>query len=292
MNSIQPKATLTAAAPGGGKAIQVGLALIAVSALALNIYLVSRVSHVEREGESRRAGLESELQSLYERLAAQQGAHDQKLAALRAAVEQSSRTSYSQAYNEAQRRAAGVSKELTAKQREQQEMFLTEISAVREAASAGVNGLKKVEGDVEGVASQVDQTRRELAQAEDLLLSTQDQLAGVHGRVELHAEDLARLRGSLERSVTHFTLDQSKDRTRVDDIQVRLKVADSRKNRYTVEILADDQIIVKKNSNANEPIEFYVTGADRPYELVVTDIQKGRVSGYLSKPKLTALARR
>lgn len=294
MNTIQPQNTETSAAvarkPGTG--VKIGLALVAVSALAFNIYLVSKVNRVADRAESQRAGLETELQTLHERLATQQSAYQKNIAELRETLEQNSRSSYSQARNEAQKRASSVAKEVAAKQREQQDMFLNEIGGVRDATSTNSKNLQKVEGEVAGVASKVDETRRDLAETEDVLLSTQDQLAGVNTRVETHASDIQRLRDRTERTLTQFTIDQSKERTKVDDIQVRLKDADVRKNRYTVEILADDQVIVQKDRYLNEPVEFYVTGADRPYEIVVTSIQKGQVRGYLSKPKFAALARR
>lgn len=294
MNTIQPHPAenVTPAGRNSGAGVKIGLALVAVAAVSFNIYLVSKVHHVEEQAESQRAGLETDLQTLEERLATQRMQHEKSLAELRAGIERAERSSYSQARNEATRRAANVAKEVADKQREQQDMFLNEIGGVRDAASANSKGLDAVKGEMAGVAGKVDETRRDLAETEDVLLSTRDQLAGVNSRVEGHASDIQALRTRTERMQTRFTLNESKERTKVDDIQVRLKNADVRKNRYTVEILADDQVIVQKDRYLNEPVEFYVTGADRPYEIVVTDIQKGRVSGYLSKPKFAALAQR
>ncbi len=294
MNTIQPHPAenVTPAGRNSGAGVKIGLALVAVAAVSFNIYLVSKVHHVEEQAESQRAGLETDLQTLEERLATQRMQHEKSLAELRAGIERAERSSYSQARNEATRRAANVAKEVADKQREQQDMFLSEIGGVRSATSANAKNLDAVKGEVAGVASKVDETRQDLAETEDVLLSTQDQLAGVNSRVESHSSDIQTLRDRTERMLTNFTLDQSKERTKVADIQVRLKDADVRKNRYTVEILADDQVIVQKDRYLNEPVEFYVTGADRPYEIVVTSIQKGQVRGYLSKPKFAALARR
>jgi|GEM_PF-5032784 len=293
MNSIQSHSTENrGTAAKSGAALKLGLVFVAVAAVAFNIYLVSKVNYVEAQAATQRSGFETELQSLQERLATQQLRHDKNLAELRAGLDRAERSSYSQARNEAQRRAANVAKEVANKQREQQDMFLHEIGGVREATSANSKGLDAVKGEVAGVVGKIDETRRGLAETEGALLSTRDQLAGVNMRVENHATDIQVLRDRTERMQTKFTLDESKERTKVDDIQVRLKNADFRKNRYTVEILADDQVIVQKDRYLNEPVEFYVTGADRPYEIVVTDIRKGQVSGYLSKPKFAALAAR
>ena len=83
---------------------------------------------------------------------------------------------------------------------------------------------------------------------------------------------------------------KSKTRARVKDVQLRLKNADNAKNRYTIEVLADDEVVLFKDQRLREPVEFYVTGANRPYEIVVTRIEKDKVTGYLSKPKAVELA--
>ena len=52
-------------------------------------------------------------------------------------------------------------------------------------------------------------------------------------------------------------------------------------------VLADDKSIEKKDKTAGEPVQFYVKGTGRyaPYEIVVFDVGKNQVTGYLSTPK-------
>jgi hypothetical protein len=52
-------------------------------------------------------------------------------------------------------------------------------------------------------------------------------------------------------------------------------------------VLADDKSIEKKDKTAGEPVQFYVKGTAHyaPYELVVFDVGKNQVTGYLSTPK-------
>jgi len=50
-------------------------------------------------------------------------------------------------------------------------------------------------------------------------------------------------------------------------------------------VSSDDKLIEKKDKNLDEPVQFY-TGKDPVlYELVVNNIGKNTVSGYLSTPK-------
>jgi hypothetical protein len=68
-----------------------------------------------------------------------------------------------------------------------------------------------------------------------------------------------------------------------------LNKADQKKSRYTVTVLADDRSIEKKDKTAGEPVQFYMRGATRmaPYEIVVFDVGKNQIKGYLSTPKDT-----
>ncbi len=71
------------------------------------------------------------------------------------------------------------------------------------------------------------------------------------------------------------------------DIQVALRKTDLKRNRYTVDVLADDKRVEKKDKDANEPVQFYAAGARQPYELVINQVKKDQVVGYLATPKVT-----
>lgn len=48
---------------------------------------------------------------------------------------------------------------------------------------------------------------------------------------------------------------------------------------------ADDKKIEKKNRNLNEPVQFYTGKDNYLYELVVNEIGKNEVKGYLATPR-------
>ena len=80
---------------------------------------------------------------------------------------------------------------------------------------------------------------------------------------------------------------KSAEPRRVGDISLIVKKVDTKRNRYTVEVLAADQRIEKKDKSLNEPVQFYITGAaSQPYELVVNEVKKDRIIGYLASPKI------
>ena len=51
-------------------------------------------------------------------------------------------------------------------------------------------------------------------------------------------------------------------------------------------MIADDKKVEKKDRTLNEPIQFYTMSARQPYELVVNNVQKDRIVGYLATPKV------
>ena len=66
---------------------------------------------------------------------------------------------------------------------------------------------------------------------------------------------------------------------------MQLKKANPKKGKYTLNVIADDRAIEKKDRTVFEPLQFY-TGRDRQlYEVVVFTVDKSKVSGYLSAPR-------
>ena len=70
-------------------------------------------------------------------------------------------------------------------------------------------------------------------------------------------------------------------------MQILLNKTDPKKSTYTLTVMADDRAIPKKDRTAGEPVQFYVKGSARlaPYEIVVFEVGKSQITGYLATPK-------
>jgi hypothetical protein len=77
---------------------------------------------------------------------------------------------------------------------------------------------------------------------------------------------------------------------RVGDIRLELRDTDTKKQKYNVIIQVDDNKLEKKDKLANEPIAFLVGRDKLRYEIVVNNVGKDTISGYLSTPKDKALS--
>jgi len=71
---------------------------------------------------------------------------------------------------------------------------------------------------------------------------------------------------------------------------VELRDTNTKKNQYTINVLADDKSFEKKNRSVNEPIFFYTGGSRAALELVINKVTKTAATGYLSIPKSAGAA--
>ena len=105
------------------------------------------------------------------------------------------------------------------------------------------------------------------------------------GLIARNKEEVEELKRRGERNIFDFDIKKSNNAQKVGPILIRLKKVDSKKSRYTMDVIADDKTIEKKDKNALEPVQFYTRSTHQLYEIVVFDTSKDKISGYLSTPK-------
>jgi hypothetical protein len=98
-------------------------------------------------------------------------------------------------------------------------------------------------------------------------------------------DEIDQLRRMGQRDYFEFTVTRKGGNQKVGTIQVELRDTNTKKNQYTINVLADDKNFEKKNRSVNEPIFFYTGGTRAALELVVNKVSKTTASGYLSVPK-------
>jgi hypothetical protein len=146
-----------------------------------------------------------------------------------------------------------------------------------------LNGIK---GDVGTVKTDAATTRTELSATNADLKRVTGDMGVMSGLIATNSTELGDLRKLGERDYFEFTLPKTGGPQRVGDIQLALKKADVKRNKFTLDVMADDRRVEKKDKSINEPVQFYTSGARAPYEVVVNEIRQDQVIGYLSVPKL------
>jgi len=142
------------------------------------------------------------------------------------------------------------------------------------------------------VATEISGTKSDLAATKSDLEATKGRMQTAIGDLNVQSGLIARNHDEVEelkrlgqRDIFEFTLGKTKGPQRVGPIQILLRKVDQKKYRYTMNVVADDKSIEKKDKTVGEPVQFYVRGARAPYEIVVFEVTKDQAKGYLSTPK-------
>jgi hypothetical protein len=143
------------------------------------------------------------------------------------------------------------------------------------ATKANAGDVDKLNGDVTGVKSDLDAQKNNLQMARSEMGTL----------IARNHDEIDQLRRMGQRDYFEFTVTRKGGNQKVGTIQVELKDTNTKKNQYTINVLADDKSFEKKNRSVNEPIFFYTGGTRAALELVVNKVSKTTASGYLSVPK-------
>jgi hypothetical protein len=149
-----------------------------------------------------------------------------------------------------------------------------------------------VSGEVAGVKTELGGAKSDIATTRSDLEATKTKLERVMGDLNVQSGLIAHTRDDLEtlkhrgdRNIYEFSLKKGARPTPVSTVSLQLKKVDHKKGKYTLNVMADDRTIEKKDRTLYEPLQFY-TGRDRYlYEVVVMTADKNKISGYLSTPK-------
>jgi hypothetical protein len=141
--------------------------------------------------------------------------------------------------------------------------------------------------DLTGAKKDIEATRGDLEATKSKLERTNGDMGVMSGLIARSHDDLEELKRRGDRNYYEFTVQKAKTPQRVGPVQMTLNKADQKKSKYTMTVLVDDKSIEKKDKTSGEPVQFYVKGAARqaPYEIVVFDVGKNQISGYLATPK-------
>jgi len=254
--------------------LRYALLVIAAAYVVVSLYLISdtrsRLSSLAASHDAailkldqRQATTESDLKSSTEALARRIGMTDSQL-----------QKAYAGTESQLRQNQQAVEKRLQEQQRNQTE------------AIGHVNGeVADVRTQLGGAQKEIAATRTDLESTKVKLDRAIGDLTGQSSLIARTREDLEELRHRGDRNYYEFTLVKGAHPTQISTVGLQLKKADPKKNKFTLNVAADDRVIEKKDRGAAEPLQFY-TGRDRVlYELVIFTIEKNKVTGYLSTPK-------
>jgi chromosome segregation ATPase len=162
-----------------------------------------------------------------------------------------------------------------------------EQQAAEKQIGAVSSDVASVKTDVGGVKTDVATTRSDLENTKSQLQRVVGDAGVMSGLIATNHDELEQLKHKGDRNYIEFSLQKGAKPTLLSTITIQLKKVDEKHGRYTLNVSSDDRNIEKKDKNLDEPVQFYTGKNPVLFELVVNDIEKNKVSGYLSTPKNT-----
>jgi small-conductance mechanosensitive channel len=253
----------------------VGLAVAilgGVSVLGLGVGL-SALNHVNSIQQATEASVKQSTDALSQRLAKEDEINQQLQSDLRVVTDKLNLTQTQLVAARKQNKATtvAVDKKLSG---------LESSVNTQLATKANTDDVNKLNGDVTGVKSDLDATKNSIQMARSEMGTL----------IARNHDEIDQLRRMGQRDYFEFTVTRKSGAAKVGSIQVELKDTNTKKNQYTINVLADDKSFEKKNRSVNEPIFFYTGGSHAALELVVNKVSKNTASGYLSVPKAAGTA--
>ncbi len=277
-----------------------GLAL-----LCSNLYIVGQFANVNKQLETVKADLDStkiELKDLKSAAATSTKAAGRSLSAIREEL-QAARKQADSAVGEvksgATHRAEELSTELArrivseqTRNERQQAQLKRDLSQVEEAAHKANSKLGEVSTEVVAVRTEVADNRNRLERTVADLRRVKGDMGVQSGQIATNQKELQVLKAIGEKSYYEFDI-KSKESSVIAGVNVLLKKTDPKKFRFTLDVLVNDKKVEKKDRIINEPVQFMVTKIRQPYslevnelyEIVVNEVTKDRIKGYIATPK-------
>jgi hypothetical protein len=276
---------------GAGTDFKVPILIGAVVALlGANIYLYTQLDKLRTDHSDFKKSMQNEVASLKESSTVSTQTARRSLTSLKDELETARRQASmaaGQAKIEAQKHAEELARRVALEQAKQTQQVKTELTeAVSNAEKNAASKVAEVSSEVGAVKTEVASNKNELEKTIADLKRVRGDLDGTSSLVATNGKELDALRKLGERAYFEFNITKSKEPRRIGDIALVLKKADQKKNRFTIEVIADDKKVEKKDKNLNEPVQFYVSKARQPYEIVVNEVKKDQIIGYLSTPKV------
>jgi chromosome segregation ATPase len=221
-----------------------------------------------------------------------------EMAATRKQTEQT-KQSVDRARVNVRRQAEALVSKVAVNQEAQRKQLAAELDSIKSTADQASVRLTDIGSEVGVVKTEVGEVKTQVASTRTELDKTIAEMRRVNGDmgvmsglVATNSKEIEALRALGERDYYEFSLSKTQARRVLAGVNLVYKKADPKRNRYTLEVVADDKRVEKKDRTINEPVQFYVSSkARQPYELVINEVKKDTIVGYLSAPK-TQVAQR
>jgi hypothetical protein len=142
--------------------------------------------------------------------------------------------------------------------------------------------LRKLQSQIDEQGKEIEQTRNDIQSTQGDLANTRTELTGSIARTH---DELVLLEKKGERNYYEFDILKSKEFQRQGPFGIRLRKANVKHQYADLELMVDDRNLTQKHVNLYQPVMFYTPDAPQAVEVVINEVTKDHIHGYVSAPK-------
>jgi len=266
-------------APKWVAGVAIVAALVAIIGLGMawwsSTYAQDTRSNVSNDIQTMKQGYSKDLDALQQRLTAAEQSNTQLQDDLTTVTKRLriTQSDLKKAREEAQQIRDDSAQKLAAMNSDVQQQLSTKAST---------SDVQAVSGTVTVVRTDLDATRTDLETTKENLNMAKSELGTLIAKNHDEVEELRHLG---ERDYVEFTIQGKNKDQKVGNVVVELRGTNPGKNQFNVTLIVDDTRTENKNRNINQPIFFTTRSSKQPLEFVVNQVEKDRITGYISIPK-------
>jgi chromosome segregation ATPase len=237
---------------------------------------------------------QEQIAKLQQDLAQTGASAQQNVDSLARQAEETAAQTEARAKQDLRKTSANLSAALAKQQQDaeqQQQQISGQLTDLQQANTTAAAKLGEISDNVSGVKTDVASTQSELEKTGTDLKHVMGDMGVMSGLIATNSTQLNALKELGDRDYVEFDLKRTGGQQKVGNMQLSLAKADPKHNRFTIQVLADDKTVEKRDRTINEPVQLYLSGSRQPEEIVVNEVKKDEVVGYVSIPKVKVARR-
>lgn len=143
------------------------------------------------------------------------------------------------------------------------------------ASRAADRRLTRMQAQLDAQGKAIEETRGDLT-------NTRTELTGSIAHTH---DELVVLQKKGERNYVEFDIQKSKQFQHEGPIGISLRKADTKHQFADLQLMVEDRNLVQKHVNLDQPVMYYQSDSEQPIQIVINDITKDHIHGYVSAPK-------
>ena len=129
--------------------------------------------------------------------------------------------------------------------------------------------------------AQLDAQGKEIAETRSDLAGAKTELGGSIARTH---DELVVLEKKGQHNYFEFDLNKEKQFKREGPVGISLRKANEKHQYADLQLMVDDRSLTQKHVNLLQPVMFYQADSEQPIEVVINEITKNHIHGYVSAP--------